>query len=83
MWEDLEAGRRTEVDYLSGEVVALAASVGRGAPVNAKACALVHAAEQGGRRDWSGPELLLQFREAAASGAPGLHSPQRRSREGA
>jgi 2-dehydropantoate 2-reductase len=58
MWEDLEAGRRTEVDYLNGEVVALAQKLGRRAPVNEKLVALVRAAEGGGRRDWTGPELL-------------------------
>ncbi|HUR39953.1 MAG TPA: 2-dehydropantoate 2-reductase [Verrucomicrobiae bacterium] len=58
MWEDLEAGRATEVDYLNGEVVKLAKSLDLTAPVNEKLTALVHAAEKGGRRDWTGPELL-------------------------
>jgi 2-dehydropantoate 2-reductase len=57
MWEDLEAGRRTEVDYLNGEIVRLAEGLGRTAPVNARLVALVREAENGGRRDWTGDEL--------------------------
>ncbi|GAA2156150.1 MULTISPECIES: 2-dehydropantoate 2-reductase [Glycomyces] len=63
--DDLAAGRPTEVDYLNGEIAALAAEHGRTAPVNARLTALVHAAEQGGRRDWTGPELLADLRRAA------------------
>jgi 2-dehydropantoate 2-reductase len=69
MWEDLEQGRPTEIEYLSGEIVALAATLGREAPFNAKARALIRAAERGGRRDWTGPELLQQFKDAAGTGA--------------
>ena len=58
MWEDLEQGRRTEIDWLNGEVVRLAQRLGRAAPVSAKMIELVRAAEQGGRRQWSGEELL-------------------------
>jgi 2-dehydropantoate 2-reductase len=61
MWEDLEAGRTTEVDWLNGEIVRLAQSLGRRAPVNARLVELVHAAEQGGRRDWKGEELLREL----------------------
>lgn len=64
-WDDLEAGRPTEVDYFNGEIVALAAEHGLTAPVNARLTALVHAAEAGGRRDWSGPELLAEVQRAA------------------
>lgn len=56
-WEDLEAGRHTEVDYINGEVVALAATLGRQAPVNARLVQLIRAAEAGGRRDWQAAEL--------------------------
>jgi 2-dehydropantoate 2-reductase len=66
MWEDLQAQRVTEIDWINGEIVRLAAGLGRRAPVNACLVALVHAAEQGGRRDWSGPELLAQLQRAAA-----------------
>ncbi|QBR03990.1 2-dehydropantoate 2-reductase [Paraburkholderia pallida] len=64
MWEDLEHGRPTEVDYLSGEVVALAETLGRASPINARARALVREAERGGRRDWTAKELLKQFEDA-------------------
>lgn len=58
MWEDLEAGRRTEIDFINGEVVKLAEALGQTAPVNAALIRLVRAAENGGRRNWSGRELL-------------------------
>lgn len=61
-WEDLEAGRPTEVDWINGEVVRLAASLGRHAPVNAALVALVKAAEAGGRRDWHAAELYQALR---------------------
>jgi len=47
MWEDLQAGRRTEVDYLNGAVVALARSIGKEAPLSSRMVQLVHAAEEG------------------------------------
>ncbi len=61
MWEDLEAGRTTEIDWINGEVVTLAKHLGRNAPVNAKLVELIRAAEQGGKRDWSGQALLAQL----------------------
>jgi 2-dehydropantoate 2-reductase len=64
MWEDLQAGRATEIDWLNGEVVKLAASLGRSAPVNGKLVALILEAEKGGRRDWTGEELLKELRRA-------------------
>jgi 2-dehydropantoate 2-reductase len=48
MWEDLTRGRPTEVDYLNGEIVDLAAKVGAPAPINARIVSLVHAAEKKG-----------------------------------
>ena len=61
MWEDLQAGRRTEIDYLNGEIVRLAEGLGRIAPVNARLIALVRAAENGGKREWSGAALLREL----------------------
>jgi 2-dehydropantoate 2-reductase len=68
MWEDLEAGRRTEVDWIQGEVVALATEMGRTAPVNASLRQLIREAEQAGadRRSWSGAELLARLRSTSA-----------------
>ncbi len=48
MWEDLTRGRPTEVDYLNGEIVRLAAKVGAAAPRNARIVEMVHAAEAAG-----------------------------------
>ncbi|MEH1123150.1 2-dehydropantoate 2-reductase [Micromonospora sp. CPCC 206061] len=65
MWEDLEAGRTTEVDYLNGEIVALARGHGTLAPVNERLVSLVRDAEGGGRRNWTGEELLTELNDAA------------------
>lgn len=47
MAEDLRLGRKTEIQFLNGEVVALAARLGKNAPINARLVALIHAAEAG------------------------------------
>ncbi|WP_323121114.1 2-dehydropantoate 2-reductase [Burkholderia alba] len=66
MADDLTAGRPTEVDWINGAVVRLAGQAGCGAPVNARLCALVHAAERTGERPvWSGDALLAELRAAA------------------
>jgi 2-dehydropantoate 2-reductase len=57
MWDDLEAKRPTEVDYIQGEIVALANRLGRQAPINAKLVGLIREAERGGKRDFTGAEL--------------------------
>ncbi len=57
MWDDFEAGRPTEIDFLQGEVVTLGEQLGRQAPVNRALVRLVRAAESGGKRDFTGPEL--------------------------
>jgi 2-dehydropantoate 2-reductase len=62
MQDDFAAGRATEIDYLQGEIVTLAKRVGRKAPVNAKLVELVRAAEKGGKRDFTGPELWAALR---------------------
>lgn len=64
MWEDLQAGRTTEVDYLNGEVVKLAQAQNRRAPVNARLVALIRDAERGGKRDWTGDALLSELQRA-------------------
>jgi 2-dehydropantoate 2-reductase len=61
MWDDLEAKRPTEIDYIQGEVVALAKRLGRSAPVNAELVELIKDAERGGRRDFTGAELYARL----------------------
>ncbi len=57
MWDDFEAKRATEIEYLQGEVVQLADSLGAAAPVNRALVGLVRAAETGGRRTFSSVDL--------------------------
>ena len=49
MADDLAAGRKTEVDYINGELVALAERLGAEAPVNRAIVSLVHWAETGAK----------------------------------
>ncbi|MFT5591181.1 MAG: 2-dehydropantoate 2-reductase [Bradyrhizobium sp.] len=62
MWEDLQAGRRTEIDYLNGAVVKLAASLGRTAPANQQLVTLVRQAEGGAMPALDGKALWRQLR---------------------
>ncbi len=57
MADDFAAGRATEIDYLNGEVVALARRHGRNPRINAGIVQLVKEAEAGVERRWSGKEL--------------------------
>ena len=47
MADDLAAGRKTEVDTINGELVRLAGSLGREAPINRRIVELIRAAEAG------------------------------------
>jgi 2-dehydropantoate 2-reductase len=47
MADDLAAGRKTEVDYINGELVALAEGLGTQAPVNRAIVGLIRSAETG------------------------------------
>ncbi|MEV0946752.1 2-dehydropantoate 2-reductase [Rhodococcus sp. NPDC049939] len=67
MWDDLEAGRRTEVDWISGEVVRLAAAADKDAPVNARLVTLIREAEAGGERRWTGEALVTDLRAQQAA----------------
>jgi 2-dehydropantoate 2-reductase len=60
MWEDLQAGRRTEVDYINGAVLKLATEIGRDAPYNRRIVELIRRAEEGGAA-WTGDALLAQL----------------------
>jgi 2-dehydropantoate 2-reductase len=48
MWEDLALRRKTEVDYLNGEIVRLAETHGLTAPLNARIVRAVHDVEERG-----------------------------------
>jgi 2-dehydropantoate 2-reductase len=67
-WEDLAAGRPTEVDFINGEVVRMAQAHGLDAPVNARLVALVEAAERGERRVWRGADLWAELKAARSRG---------------
>ncbi|WP_020551108.1 2-dehydropantoate 2-reductase [Embleya scabrispora] len=67
MWEDLQRGRRTEVDSVQGEILAIAERNGLTAPANARMIALIREAEAapaGQARQWSGPDLLAELTTA-------------------
>lgn len=72
MADDLAAGRQTEIDWLNGEIVRLARSLGRRAPVNERIVELVRQAEAGVQLAWSAKDLrehvLEQHRSAAGFG---------------
>ena len=57
MADDFAAGRPTEIDWLNGEVVKLARSVGRRAPINERIVELVRQAEAGVDRSWDAKAL--------------------------
>ena len=57
MADDIRAGRRTEIDWLNGEVVKLGQKLGRKTPVNAAIVSLVKQAEAGVEHLWT-PEAL-------------------------
>lgn len=63
MWEDLQAGRPTEIDWINGEVVKLAESLGLEAPVNQKLVELMHEQEQN-PRPWAPESLLNTLKQA-------------------
>ena len=62
MLDDLDAGRTTEIDWLSGEVVRLATEVGVAAPVNQRLLELIRDAESGNWTKWAGDDLLGELR---------------------
>ncbi len=68
MWEDLMRGRPTEVDYLNGEIVALAKRLGISAPINESIVGLVKEAESAanGSPKFTGPELWDTVRKISS-----------------
>ena len=69
MADDFAAGRETEIDYLNGEVVKLARSLGREAPVNGAIVELVKQRELGVEHSWSAGELRKYVLEGHRSAA--------------
>ena len=61
MYDDLAARRPTEIDYLNGEVVRLAESLGREAPVNKAIVELIKVAEAGVEHVWTPEELRFHI----------------------
>jgi len=59
MWDDIQAGRRTEVMYLNGAVVRLGIETGVPTPVNSAIVELIKHLEQGEQLNMS-PEALRQ-----------------------
>jgi len=48
MWQDIEAGRACEIDYINGYVATQADQLGLAAPVNRMLSTLVHALDKAG-----------------------------------
>jgi 2-dehydropantoate 2-reductase len=46
MWEDPDAGRTTEIDFIQGEIVRLASKTKRAAPLNERIIELIKNTEQ-------------------------------------
>ncbi|QCI65607.1 2-dehydropantoate 2-reductase [Phreatobacter stygius] len=61
MWDDIHAGRTTEIDDLCGAIVRLATAHGLTAPKNAAMADLVK--HPGGSRRYSGPDLLQRLHQ--------------------
>lgn len=57
MAEDFDAGRRSEIDYLNGEVVKLAEKHNLEAPYNRAVVSLIKEAEAGGKKTWAADAL--------------------------
>jgi 2-dehydropantoate 2-reductase len=49
MWEDLQRGRRTEIDYLQGVIITIAERRGLDAPLSRRIIQLIRQAEADGK----------------------------------
>lgn len=58
MYEDFELKRKTEIDYLNGEIVSLAMNLGIKAPINEVIVNLVKDAEQ---KQHGSPKLSAEY----------------------
>jgi 2-dehydropantoate 2-reductase len=64
MWEDLNSGRRTEVDFINGAVVRESERLGLNAPANRTLIELIHEIETGSRlAGMSGEDILLEIKK--------------------
>lgn len=69
MSDDLALGRAPEVDWLNGEVVRLAESQGRVAPINRALCTLIHeAAKSDPRPRWTAQDLRATLLQSHLTG---------------
>jgi 2-dehydropantoate 2-reductase len=60
MGQDMQKGRRTEIDFINGVIVERGAGIGRPAPTHEKLIAAVKQVELG--KAAPGPELLYSIR---------------------
>lgn len=68
VYQDLQRGRPTEIDFVNGEIVRLAAEAGTEAPYNATTVAMVHELEaRGGRPFFAKQEVVDRFSQVAAA----------------
>lgn len=58
--QSIMRGKKSEIDYLNGEIAALSEASGRPAPLNSKAVELVHEVESS-RRFYSSQQVIEQF----------------------
>lgn len=68
MWDDIQAGKKTEIDFLNGAVVLLAEQLKRDAPVNRLLVQLVKRKEQGQAIRLSPLHAIQLLQEARALG---------------
>ncbi|MEM9777622.1 MAG: 2-dehydropantoate 2-reductase [Chloroflexota bacterium] len=59
MWEDLQKGRKTEIEQINGVIVRLAVQHSLSVPINKRLVDAIHAAESGGMQVMKAKEMLL------------------------
>jgi 2-dehydropantoate 2-reductase len=66
--QDLERGKPTEVEYINGEIMRLAATVGKSAPMNVEVVRMVHELEQRGAGSFfTRDEVIRRFERVLAA----------------
>ncbi|MEE9347981.1 MAG: 2-dehydropantoate 2-reductase [Robiginitomaculum sp.] len=61
MWEDLQRGRPTEIDFINGAVVKLGKSLRHPVPINSQITTLIHEAFENGRSPRLSGKILLNL----------------------